>query len=261
MATLSAGQLVQLARGAGWSLQQAPTVAAIALAESGGRSDVVGKLNRDGSRDYGLWQINSVHNPTAKAWSDPATNAAMARQVYLTAPGGPSFKPWAAYNNQAYVLYLPRTKAAASQQRGGYVPGGGSAPTGCPRAGTTSKKPPPSNPAMPGTESPKTDIHMGELFGHGKGQVYETPKGCNYIWYPDKKVRKWIEPIRAATTEEQYREILPGPLVDAADAAGAAVDFLDWITTGDNWVRILYVALGGATVVAGLVVVAKSQKG
>jgi hypothetical protein len=85
-------------------------MAAIALAESGGvpSKDNTG-LNSDGSVDYGLWQINSVHANDSVikkiGWENrlnPEANAKMAVFIYqqqgLTA--------WSTYNNGAYKRFL-----------------------------------------------------------------------------------------------------------------------------------------------------------
>jgi hypothetical protein len=53
---------------------------AVALAESGGRTDAISP-----SGDYGLWQINRIHFGTygidARNWSDPNVNAAAAAGI------------------------------------------------------------------------------------------------------------------------------------------------------------------------------------
>lgn len=83
------------------------TAIAVALAESGGVTDRVGGPNKNGSYDYGLWQINkSAHAGlfTSLKWDNPADNTEMARIVYDGA--GKSFKPWAVYNSGAYRKHL-----------------------------------------------------------------------------------------------------------------------------------------------------------
>ncbi len=85
---------------------------AIALAESGGRDDATHD-NPNGSTDYGLWQINSVHTDILGSgdWRDPQVNARMARVVYEQS--GAKFTPWSTYNSGAYRLFLARGHAAA----------------------------------------------------------------------------------------------------------------------------------------------------
>jgi hypothetical protein len=56
------GQLKALWQQNGGNSASADIAAAVAMAESGGRSDAVNS-NTNGSTDRGLWQINSVHGP------------------------------------------------------------------------------------------------------------------------------------------------------------------------------------------------------
>ena len=108
MATLTPGQLAGLAAGAGFSGAARVTAVAVALAESGGRTDAT-NVNRAGtsreSRDLGLWQINDRAHPWIKGqnWQDPAVNAAAAYRVYKEAGG--SFRPWVTYNSGASAKF------------------------------------------------------------------------------------------------------------------------------------------------------------
>lgn len=112
--SLSYDQLVSLAAGAGFSASAAQTAAAIALAESGGNPDAT-HGNSNGSTDYGLWQINSVHGNLlrGKNWQDPATNASMAYTVYRDAAF--SFTPWSTYNSGAYKAHMNGNAAVNGQ--------------------------------------------------------------------------------------------------------------------------------------------------
>ena len=81
------------------------TAMAIMRAESGCSplADNTG-LNRDGSNDKGLFQVNSIHH---RLISDhdrliPEKNIAVAYQIYK----GSGWKAWSAYNNKAYLKYL-----------------------------------------------------------------------------------------------------------------------------------------------------------
>src|SRR5690606_28599923 len=87
---------------------------AVALAESGGRPGINNEgLNSDGSVDYGLWQINSVHTASgfepALAY-DPSYNAMWARRIFLNA--GSSWTPWTTFNNESYLQYMGRARSA-----------------------------------------------------------------------------------------------------------------------------------------------------
>lgn len=116
--TLTAGQIAGYAKLVGFSGQGLVDAVAIALAESSGGTAKIGGPNSDGSRDYGLWQINDRAHPdliTADAqWWSPAINAQMAFKVYSAA--GNSFKPWSTYANGTglrYLSNLPVAKTAA----------------------------------------------------------------------------------------------------------------------------------------------------
>src|SRR4030042_6324362 len=79
---------------------------AIAMAESGGDPRVTDNVNKDGSRDRGLWQINSKYWP--ELWKkydlyDPAQNAEAAAIVWSKQAYG----AWATYNSKSYEKFLP----------------------------------------------------------------------------------------------------------------------------------------------------------
>lgn len=92
-------------KGYDWDIR---TAYAICMAESGGiaHRDNAG-LNRDGSVDYGLMQINSIHADMVagdlERLRDPATNIKIA---YSLSKGGQDWTPWSAYNNGKYLQWL-----------------------------------------------------------------------------------------------------------------------------------------------------------
>jgi len=115
---ISAPLIAQFAQSAGWHTQEEiATATAIALAESGGRSDATNK-NSNGTTDYGLWQINSIHKDALAIgdWKDPSTNAKMAFMVYKQA--GNSFKPWVTFNSGSYKKFLSGANPASYQVTG-----------------------------------------------------------------------------------------------------------------------------------------------
>lgn len=115
---ISAPLIAQFAQSAGWSSQSdIATATAIALAESGGKSDATNK-NSNGTTDYGLWQINSIHKDALAIgdWKDPSINAKMAYMVYKQA--GNSFKPWVTFNNGHYKDHLSGANPASYQVTG-----------------------------------------------------------------------------------------------------------------------------------------------
>lgn len=109
--TLTDAQIATWAKSSGFTGDDVAIAVAVALAESGGRYAAVSPPNFNGTRDYGLWQINSVHAqlfaqyPT---WWD-ASNGKMAKDVHARQ----GWRAWTTYNTGAYLLFLPRGKAAA----------------------------------------------------------------------------------------------------------------------------------------------------
>lgn len=131
MATYDYAQLEQLWTGAGGPRALAPLMAAIALAESSGRSDA-----RNPSGASGLWQI--LGDPFPGDPFDPQTNARMAVAKYREQGLG----AWETYTNGDYKKFLrgsvppgtsggPPAKTTAAQGGGGFwtmwntVPGTG----------------------------------------------------------------------------------------------------------------------------------------
>lgn len=112
MANLSDSQLANVVRQAGFPDSAQATAIAIALAESGGRTDAVNRKNSNGSIDYGLFQINSIHKDLLArgSWSDPVSNARMAFSV---SSGGTNWKPWVVYKTGAYRMFLARATLAS----------------------------------------------------------------------------------------------------------------------------------------------------
>lgn len=112
MPTLSDRQIAGAASAAGFRGKSLVTAVAVALAESGGNPQATNR-NTNGSGDYGLWQINSVHADLLRSgtWSDPYDNARMAFRVYSDA--GQKFSPWVAYTTGRHLAYVGRARVAA----------------------------------------------------------------------------------------------------------------------------------------------------
>jgi hypothetical protein len=87
---------------AGGDPKIAKTMAAIAMAESHGRSDAANYANSDGSTDRGLWQINSVHGYVPASSFNPLSNARQAVSVYNSQGLG----AWTTYQSGAYLPYM-----------------------------------------------------------------------------------------------------------------------------------------------------------
>ena len=96
-------QLEELWILAGGPKTEAPTAAAIALAESGGHANAEGH-NTNGTIDRGLWQINSVHG--ALSTTNVAANVKAAVQIHKES----GWSPWTTFKTGAY------TKAVTTAQ-------------------------------------------------------------------------------------------------------------------------------------------------
>lgn len=112
MPTLTPPQIAGYARQAGFQGPALVTATAVALAESGGRTDAT-NVNRNGSTDRGLWQLNDGAHPWVKSinWSDPAANAAGAFRIYREA--GSSFRPWVAFTSGSSSRFTLQAAQAA----------------------------------------------------------------------------------------------------------------------------------------------------
>lgn len=115
----SAAQLEQLWTKAGGPAKVAATMAAVALAESGGNPSAQHR-NTDGSVDRGLWQINSSHGyPAAKSFN-PTDNAHQAVAVYRSQGLG----AWSTYSSGAYRQFMPTTATGSGSRPSGGGGGG-----------------------------------------------------------------------------------------------------------------------------------------
>jgi hypothetical protein len=117
MAKLTAAQIAGYAKQAGFPPDQIATAVAVAMAESGGDPNAVNR-NNNGSTDYGLWQINTIHGSLLNQGNkfDPAANAKMALTVYQKA--GNKWTPWTVYKTQSYRTFLPEATLAAARPTG-----------------------------------------------------------------------------------------------------------------------------------------------
>ena len=118
MTVLSAGQIAGYAEAAGFSGAQVPIAVAVALAESGG-DPTAENHDSNGTTDYGLWQINSVHGYDPNQLLDPAFNA---KAAYEVSGGGTHWTPWVTYNSGAYKQYLGQATGATPVPTSGAQP-------------------------------------------------------------------------------------------------------------------------------------------
>lgn len=118
---LDGAGVAAVAYAAGWRGDDLKIAVAIARAESDWNAKATNR-NGDGSTDYGLFQINSVHAAILAGgnWADPAANAVMAHQVWLEAGG--SFSPWVTFWDGSYLRFLadaPTCSAAGTDPGSG----------------------------------------------------------------------------------------------------------------------------------------------
>ncbi len=109
MARYTADQIYVFARRAGFSPDQAATMTAVSLAESGGSSRA---HNPTGEDSRGLWQINArAHPDLAQRYDlfDPAQNA---RAAFEVSRGGTDISPWTVAHGGASARYLRHREAA-----------------------------------------------------------------------------------------------------------------------------------------------------
>jgi hypothetical protein len=123
MVKLSAAQIAGVVKyesvGAGASFanflykdSDGPIFVAIALAESDGETTATHR-NNNGSTDYGLWQINSIHKDLLaqnQPWSAPKNNYYMAHELYASKQG--KFTDWTTFTAGLYAAHLPAATTA-----------------------------------------------------------------------------------------------------------------------------------------------------
>lgn len=110
---LSDATIGDWAKSAGLSGEATGIAIAIALAESGGRIGAIGGPNFDGSRDYGIWQINEKAHPQLFAQYPEWWSITNAKMMAAVSNGGTNWKPWSVYNNGKWLLYRQRGLLAA----------------------------------------------------------------------------------------------------------------------------------------------------
>lgn len=109
----------QAAYDAGFRGETLVIMIAIADQESDFRSIDNAGLNKDGSVDYGVWQINKRQHPglfRKYNWKSVGDNARMAKIVFDEKVNGKrrGFTPWASYNSGAYRQNLATARTLAA---------------------------------------------------------------------------------------------------------------------------------------------------
>ncbi len=108
--------------GAGFPADQLVTAVAVAGAESGWNATAQ-HLNANGSTDFGLFQVNSVHADLLASgdWRDPRANARMAYSVWQSS-GWAAWTTYGAGTYQAWVAAARTAVARAQGQLGPFLP-------------------------------------------------------------------------------------------------------------------------------------------
>jgi hypothetical protein len=111
---LSMAQIAGYAIAAGFPPAEVGTATAVAMAESGGETTASNR-NSNGSYDYGLWQINTIHGALLQQGDkfNPLDNAKMALTVWQRA--GNKWTPWVVYKSGVYRIHLLQANQAAAK--------------------------------------------------------------------------------------------------------------------------------------------------
>lgn len=112
--------IAQFAYNAGFRGEALTVAVAVAMAESGGRSNAMGDVGIQTGTwgpSVGFWQIRSLKKAARgstrdqNANLDPTTNA---KHAYEISGGGKNFHPWTTYTSGAYTKYLQAARGAAA---------------------------------------------------------------------------------------------------------------------------------------------------
>lgn len=129
--SLSVGQMVSLAKEAGFTDEQAVIMGAIGAAESSGNTRAYNGKGRDDS--YGLWQVNMFGGlgperrekyglSTNEELYDPKINIKIAKDIFDEAGG--NFSPWGAFTDGRYQEYLGTAQQSLKEKDDASAPDG-----------------------------------------------------------------------------------------------------------------------------------------
>lgn len=91
MTVLNANEIAGYAQAAGFTGSAIGYIVAIGLAESGGNLQIVSPVQSDGTRGYGLFQIETENVGSGGNWQDPTWQA---QKAYAMSSQGTNFEPW-----------------------------------------------------------------------------------------------------------------------------------------------------------------------
>jgi hypothetical protein len=106
MTTLSQSTIAGYAKAAGLKGTAVTIASSIAMAESGGNTDIINPgTSSVPEYSVGLWQINLRAHPqyTVASMQNPTLNAAA---MYSISSGGKNWQPWSTYTNGAYLSFM-----------------------------------------------------------------------------------------------------------------------------------------------------------
>ena len=159
MSPLNAQQIAALLQKQGVAKEKIPTMTAIALAESSGRSQAFNPNSQTGDRSYGLFQVN-MHGGLGPALMkefglkdekdlfNPETNVRAANQI-LNSQG---LGAWSVYKGGQYKQFLPEAQRAMSSL--------GTAPTTPTQAAQQTSPTTSANPNQQNTSGNTYNIHV-----------------------------------------------------------------------------------------------------
>ena len=176
---LSMAQIAKLADAAGFPRGEIPTAVAVAWAESTGDPTASNTtLNRNGSRDDGLWQINSVHGYDPTWLHNPANNAAAAYHVWR----GGGWAQWTGtYAKGAHERFMPAARAATLDALGVAGSGLGAGTIQTATSGGDHWWEPVPVPGVPGVDLGGAADALGSI-ADGPGAVVRDLFHLNDLW-------------------------------------------------------------------------------
>lgn len=216
--TLSRSQGVSVLRAAGFSPAAAAVGTGIMYAESR-RVVEATHHNSNGSTDYGLMQINSIHGYDSKRLvTDPLYNADCAYRIYKDAGG--TWGPWSTYHNGSYV-------AGQTAETAGTV----SLPTNIPDPGTIG----------------------------GRGMSVPTGGGSDFLRKQWEGVKAYLGTDKAlgngvVAVAKDPQGAIGGAVNNAVGSALGVNGFLGKISDRQLWNKIGLGALAGFIVLIGIVI-------
>jgi N-acetylmuramoyl-L-alanine amidase len=241
---LTGPQVARVAFSAGFRGEDLVIAVAVSKAESGWDPNAQ-HLNTNGTTDYGLWQINSVHGELLAGanWRDPFDNATMAR--ILQESGG--WDTWTGtYAKGLHLPYMDEARAAAAT-----IPGAGA------------EAPPlgPSRPAAPVlTQGPTIVLDPGHS---GSDVLHNDPAtgiaDHDYPNHPElEEVWQVAQDVKSELEDDGYRVLLTKAAVDdtvslrdraeVANRAGAALAVSihdDHAQVWENFAQVYEQRVGG----------------